>query len=376
LPEGWPVRLRAEDVADLARGAAFLGTGGGGDPYIGRLMAERALARAGGVELVPLSELTDTSFLAAVGNMGAPTILIERLMNGREPVDAVRRLEAHLGRRFDAIIPFEAGGVNSLMPLLIGAETGLPVVDADGMGRAFPEMQMETFSVYGVRGTPAALADDHGNSVVIEAHSDAMAEWIARGVAIRMGGRASVANYPMSGAEAKRVAVPDTMSLASRIGRTIREARAARRDPFADLTAFFAGTHYRHARILFRGKLIDVDRRTEQGFAIGRVRFAASDSEDAMEIVFRNENLIARVNGRVQAIVPDLICVLDADAAEPITTERLRYDQRVVIMAVGVPEIMRSEAALAVFGPAAFGLNEPFVPLDQLASDCPPARGG
>jgi uncharacterized protein len=367
LPEGWPVRLRAEDVADLARGAAFLGTGGGGDPYIGRLTAESALARAGGVELVPLTALADSSFLAAVGNMGAPTILIERLMNGREPVDAVRRLEAHLGRRFDAIIPFEAGGVNSLMPLLISAETRLPVVDADGMGRAFPEMQMETFSVYGVRGTPAALADDRGNSVVIEAHSDAMAEWIARGIAIRMGGRASVANYPMSGAEAKRVAVPDTMSLASRIGRAIREARAARRDPFADLAAFFPGTHYRHARVLFRGKLIDVDRRTEQGFAIGRVRFAASDSEDTMEIVFRNENLIARVNGRVQAIVPDLICVLDADAAEPITTERLRYGQRVVVMAVGVPQMMRSEAALAVFGPAAFGLNETFVPLEKLS---------
>ena len=36
-------RLTISDLPDLGRGAAFLGTGGGGNPYVGRLMVEDAM---------------------------------------------------------------------------------------------------------------------------------------------------------------------------------------------------------------------------------------------------------------------------------------------------------------------------------------------
>lgn len=61
-----------------------------------------------------------------------------------------------------------------------------------------------------------------------------------------------------------------------------------------------------------------------------------------MEIQIQNENLIARVDGKVRAIVPDLICIMDAETTEPITTEYLRYGQRVVVVSVAVPPIMRT----------------------------------
>ena len=35
--------INRSDMTDIALGGAFLGTGGGGDPYIGRLMAEQAI---------------------------------------------------------------------------------------------------------------------------------------------------------------------------------------------------------------------------------------------------------------------------------------------------------------------------------------------
>ena len=36
-------QLTAADLPDLARGATLLGTGGGGDPYIGKMLVERVL---------------------------------------------------------------------------------------------------------------------------------------------------------------------------------------------------------------------------------------------------------------------------------------------------------------------------------------------
>lgn len=47
-------------------------------------------------------------------------------------------------------------------PLLAGAASNLPVMDVDGMGRAFPELQMFVPFIYGSRHYPAALADNKG----------------------------------------------------------------------------------------------------------------------------------------------------------------------------------------------------------------------
>ena len=359
--------ITSADLEDLCRGAAVLGTGGGGDPYVGRLVAAQAMRGRGAVELLDLDELDDAALVIAVGNMGAPTILIEKIPNGDEPVWALEALEKRLGRKADAIIPFEAGGSNATIPFLVGAKRGLPVVDGDGMGRAFPELQMETFNVYGVSASPLAMADPHRNRVLIEARSAEVAEWLARGVAIRMGGRASIAEYAMDGATAKRVSVPATLSLCLTLGLVIRGARERHDDPFAALIAALAETHYSHGRNLFAGKIVDLARTTTRGFAIGEAAIEGTGTwRGRMTITFQNENLIARHHGEVRAIVPDLICMLDADTAEPITTERLRYGQRVRVIGISAPPIMRTPEALAVFGPRAFGLDEPFRPLESL----------
>jgi DUF917 family protein len=357
-------RITIADLDDLALGAAFLGTGGGGDPYIGKLMARTAIERHGPVTLLDLEELPDRLQVIACGVMGAPTILIEKLSSGAEIGLALRTFEARTGRRPEAIIPFEAGGINSMLPLVLAAERGLPVVDADGMGRAFPQLEMETFNVYGVPAAPLAMADERGNCVLIETESAARAEFIARGVTIRMGGQAHLVNYAMDGVTARRVSVPGTLSLARGIGRTIRDARAAHGDPLPALITFLSATHYEVARLLCSGKIVDVSRREQNGWSVGTVLIDPfGDAGGTVSIEIQNENLVAEQGGEVLAIVPDLIVILDLDTAEPLTTERLRYGQRVNVLGVRVPPIMRTPEALAVFGPRAFGLRQPYRPL-------------
>ncbi|MFZ0214311.1 MAG: DUF917 domain-containing protein [Candidatus Dormiibacterota bacterium] len=374
--------LDRRQLPDLARGAALLGSGGGGDPYVGRLMVDRALRDGGRVHVLDVEEVPDDALVIATAMMGAPTVMNEKLPAGTEGVLALRTLEGHLGRRAAATIPMECGGINSTMPLVVAAQTGIPVVDADGMGRAFPELQMETFGVYGVSGSPLAIANEHGDATIVLAHDNEQMEWLARGITIRMGGAALIAEYAMDGATMRRVSIPGTLRLCIELGAAIRQARERHRDPLAALADAIAPTIYRGPRLLFEGKVEDVLRRTTEGFTKGAATIRPHVAGPLLQLRFQNEHLIAEsedgrgdetppapVRGglgrQVLAVVPDLICVLEAETAEPITTEGLRYGQRVQVVALTPPEIMRTPEALRVWGPAAFGLEcdyQPAVP--------------
>ncbi|WP_280954417.1 DUF917 family protein [Pseudaminobacter soli (ex Li et al. 2025)] len=107
--------------------------------------------------------------------------------------------------------------------------------------------------------------------------------------------------------------------------------------------------------------MVDLDREVSAGFNVGTAKIE-DDGGRVAEIRFRNENLLVREGERVLAIVPDLICVLDRETATPITTEDLRYGQRVAVLAIGAPAALRTPAALAVVGPAGFGLHDHYVP--------------
>ena len=124
-----------ENTHALALGAGILGTGGGGNTYLGRLRLERQL-RLSGVPcpIVHADELPDDALVVGVGGMGAPTVSIEKIEAGDEVARTVRALASHLGRDFDALVISEIGGSNALGPLICGLQLGLPVLDGDGMG--------------------------------------------------------------------------------------------------------------------------------------------------------------------------------------------------------------------------------------------------
>ena len=56
--------LYEENIEDIAIGAAVLGSGGGSNPYIGKLMAREAIRQYGPVELYTLDELDDDDLFA------------------------------------------------------------------------------------------------------------------------------------------------------------------------------------------------------------------------------------------------------------------------------------------------------------------------
>ena len=368
-------QLTLDHLPDLARGAALLGSGGGGDPYVGRLMVERALRQGARITVWDLEEVPDQALVVPTAMMGAPTVMVEKIPSGGEGVHALRALERHLGREATATMPIECGGINSTMPLVVAARTGKPVVDADGMGRAFPELQMETFHVFGVPGSPMAIANEHGDVTLVTAHDNWAMEWLARGITVRMGGASLIAEYAMEGATVKRVSIPGTLSLGIRLGRAIREARERHRDPIEGLAEALRPSGYGPPRVLFDGKVEDVLRRTTEGFVRGSAHIRPFTSGPPLAISFQNEHLIAEVEGEVLAVVPDLICILEAESGEPITTEGLRYGFRVVVLGIPCNAKWRSPAGLEVVGPRYFGYDVDYVPVEQRFARSRPSGG-
>ena len=56
------IELNLTNLEDLARGTAFLATGGGGDPYIGKLMLKHQLEQGKKVKIISPDEIDEDTF--------------------------------------------------------------------------------------------------------------------------------------------------------------------------------------------------------------------------------------------------------------------------------------------------------------------------
>lgn len=343
--------ITVDDIDGIARGAAVFGTGGGGDPYIGALLARQALGD-GEVTVLELAEAPDDALVLFVAMMGAPTVMVEKLPSLAEVVEPVHALSRHLGRPVTHIACAEVGGVNSTIPIAAAAALGLPLLDADGMGRAFPELQMVLPTLSGITASPLAFSDEKGNTGVLQTVDNSWTERIARVACVEMGSSVMIAGFSMSGADARTALVDGSLSRCIRVGKGIAEARDAKADPVEAVASLLGG------RELFGGKVVDVQRATTTGFARGSARIEA-EGGSALTLSFQNEHLIAERDGEVLATTPDLLMVLDADSGEAITTEALRYGQRVRVLAAPGDERWHTAEALEMVGPGYFGYDIP-----------------
>ena len=354
--------LTEQNIEDLALGAAVLGTGGGGDPYIGKLMAQQAIRQYGPVRLLSLDEIDDDALVVPAAMMGAPTVMIEKIPNGREIISAFNDLANYIGKPIAAVMSIEAGGLNSVMPISVAASSNLPLVDCDGMGRAFPEIQMVTHTIFGVSATPMAMADEKGNSALINTIDNRWTERLARSITIDMGGSALIALYPATGKQLKELAVRGTMTHAEEIGRTVHRARQQESNPLEAIRQVTKGF------LAFKGKVVDLQRRTVGGFARGAAYIEGLDeySGSKLEINFQNEHLVAIRDDKYIVTVPDLIAILDVDTAEPITTEGLRYGFRVAVIGIPCDARWRTPKGLQLVGPRYFGYDIDYIPVEKL----------
>ena len=355
-------KIGLSEIEDIALGASLLGAGGGGDPYIGKLVAMGAVKERGPVTLLDPEEIPDDALVVPIAMMGAPTILGEKGVGGKEYEVLYNMISQYYGKKIFAFMPIEAGGVNSMLPIAAAARLGLPMVDADGMGRAFPELQMVTFTMAGISATPMALVDEKGNSVIFNTITNQWTEELARSVTMSCGGSVSVSLYCVEGAILKQHAVKGIVTRSQKLGEAIRRVKE-----ITDLTPEERFLEFSEGYRLFKGKIADVLRETNGAFNLGRVVIEGigSDRGKRAEVVFQNENLSASVDGVILATVPDLICLVDTETFIPVTTDALKYGKRVLAVGLKCFDAWRSEAGLKLVGPRYFGIDTDYVPLEN-----------
>lgn len=354
--------LGIPEIEDIARGAALLGAGGGGDPYIGKLVAVGAIRECGPVTMLDPDEVPDDTLIVPFAMMGAPTVLCEKMIGGNEYKALYDIVSNHFGKKIFAMMPMEAGGLNSMFPIAAAAKLGVPLVDCDGMGRAFPELQMVTFTLGGISASPMALADEKGNTVIFDTITNKWSEELARAVTMSCGGSVAVTLYCLTGAQLKKYGVKGIVTKSEKIGAAMRNVKNnTEGSPEEEFLKFTEGFK------LFRGKIVDVLRETKGAFNFGKVVLEGIGECKGHQayVQFQNENLCAVVDDEIIATVPDLISLVDTDTFIPVPTDALKYGKRVMVVGLKCFDMWRTKEGLELVGPQYFGIDTEYEPIEN-----------
>ena len=126
-----------EEIENIALGAALLGAGGGGDPYVGKLVALGAVREHGPVTLVDPEDVPDEALVVPIAMMGAPTVLSEKAIGGKEYQTLYDMVSQFYSQEIYALCPSKPAGSTACCPLRrpLGATPGGCRRDGPGLPR-------------------------------------------------------------------------------------------------------------------------------------------------------------------------------------------------------------------------------------------------
>lgn len=345
-----PSVLRAADVDALTVGLSLLGSGGGGDPGFFAPTLRRALGAAELVLHVP-EELGDAP-VVPIGMLGGTRMLAEKLPNGTEVLSAVRALARWTGVPPQAAMPFEAAGVNGTLAVAAACALGLPVVDADLMGRALPRADQLTRAFDGGAVTPFAMTEPTGQTVLVAEADPVALERIVRAFVAQGSGWAGCAFAPAPATQVVRDSCRGGIARALALGRA-HASLPGKPEP-TQVGDVLGG------RVLAAGRVVEIARHPSASF--GRAGVAVVDDRPGAGGVLRveaeNEYLLAILDGEPVASCPDLLCLLDRRTTAPIAVDGLRLGDDVLAVVLPGPAWWRAAPErLQRVGPRAFGLD-------------------
>lgn len=358
--------LSEVDIDYIGIGGYILGCGGGGDPNSYVIELKHLIKSGKKIEVVTLekfSEMTNGEGRATKPSyFGSPTISSERL-HADDLLESLKLIERLEGRKTQAMCDWEIGGSNGLSGLWCACLLGIPFVDLDSLGRAYPTAWQSITSVVnnGKGFKYAALSNGNGFQVTFnEVVDDFQLEEGIRDGLSRQGCHGGAAFPSSSIEELKRENILDTLSLSWRIGRAVCIARSTSDSDNLPQRIIEAYGGSKTGKCLMTGKIVSVEKKLSGGYGYGVVELEGLDTKKTrIQIPFKNENIVVlklEENGEKTLLssVPDLITLVDIDG-NAVGTQDYRYGLIVYVMVFAPAKQWTTPDAIRVGGPKGFG---------------------
>ena len=359
-----------ENALDILQGCTVLGTGGGGSLEKGIEKITENFDQGKTLWLASLTDVPDSEIVVCPYYVGSISPVEKRVKKNlpikieNEILKAFETLEKFMNKKFYGSIPTELGGGNTAAAMDVAMKKGIMLIDADPAGRSVPAVQHSSFFIENVSIAPLSVVNKFGDVIIIEkVIDDFRAEEIVRNIAIQSEDSVAVVSQPVQGRLLKNVVIPNTISLAEKIGRVLRTSSSEEKDPIKEMMKVGNGF------FLFEGRVSrDTDWKDDHGYTVGEFEIEGNENFRGHEykIWFKNENIISWIDGKPDVTAPDLICVVERKTGRAITNPGLLEGMKVAVIGFKSSNEWRKNKALEIFTPKSFGFDIPFQPIETI----------
>ncbi len=362
------------EVRDLIRGCTFLGTGGGGSPEKGLEFLLKDLKKGKKIRLISPDQMPNDAWTCSSFYMGSiapqtPETADEMKKFGmvkpqveKEAIAATNELMKLQGVKLRAIVPVELGGINTPAPIDVAVSLGIPAVDGDYAGRAIPEIDQTTPAILGKLLEPIVYCDKYGNVTSVKKSINyLMSERLGKMVSVACFGILGGAGFLLKGKDMKKAIIPNTLTEAMKLGKTIRQAREKGKEVPEEIAKVMKGW------VLFKGKVIKKDWADKEGYLVGTNTIEGSNQFKGHEfkIWYKNENHISWFDTEKFVTSPDIIECINLGTGEPITNTAIKEGDSIAVIGLKARKKYRSKNGLEVLGPRHFGFDIEYVPIEE-----------
>lgn len=319
-------KLYEQDIIEILYGATLLGAGGGGSLKQGLDMIQGLKDDGEQIELdlLDVSEMRDDAYAVMVAGLGSPVAMLDPDMPrfGPDAVFAYRAFQkafAAEGKKLEYLYSGEMGGFNTFTPMLVAILSDkdpakrIKFVDADGNGRAVPELNTTINAFYDHPPKPMGMGSLYGDEIIVYPTTDHSGEQIARQMCMLYNMRIGFATWGMNKEEITNILDVGCVTKAQKIGKAILTAKETGSDVMDELKKAF------EVREFCRGTIEKLDLRAEGGFDFGTTVIKGDDGH-TYYIDFKNENLILRdEKGDTIMTAPEGIGMIDLNNCFPLT---------------------------------------------------------
>ena len=352
--------IRAEDVTALYEGAKFYSpaVGDANRTSLTTWLAD-LLDRNGPVALARAEVLPPATPAISLCVIGSGSSLADLPPAGDEFALAVERVARLQRVRFGAVYPLAAATISSFAPVIAASQLGVPLVDADGMGRTFALIHHTAMHLAGVSVTPLVAQGATGESVLVDVLAGPRADRVLRTNVDTLGGWAALAAYPTTASMLRHAALPGTMSRLLNVGRML----LARTDPDVLVQRLASITGCRR---LGRGRITELEhlsRPTDVTIPAHPSSVVVEEQDGRrrqLRMELRSEVVAVFADGELVAAAPDVINLVDVSRGELATLDSLEPGDVVDVLMTPADAVWYSAEGLAMVGPHSHG-----IPLDH-----------